>query len=94
MGLFPATLKQANNMIEQLHRHHKCVQGHRFSIGYKDEDGKILGIAVVGRPVAREVDQYNVAEITRLVTDSSRNVCSILYSACARAAKAMGYKWI
>ena len=92
--LFPANLKQANEMVEQFHRHHKRVVGHRFSIGCRDESGIIHGVAIVGRPVAREVDQYEVAEITRLVTDGTPNACSMLYGACARAAKAMGYKWI
>ena len=81
-------------MVERLHRHHKPVTGHRFSIGCKDASGKIVGIAIVGRPVARLTDQNNVAEITRLVTDGTKNACSFLYSACARAAMAMGYQWI
>ena len=89
LKLFPATLKQANEMIANLHRHHKRVVGHRFSIGC--QDSVVHGIAVVGRPVAREVPQYSVAEVTRLVTDGTPHVCSMLYAACARAAKAMGY---
>src|SRR3972149_8340094 len=91
LKLFPATLSQANEMIERLHRHHKRVVGHRYTIGCQDTDGKIHGIAVVGRPVAREVDQYKVAEVTRLVADGTPHVCSKLYAACARAADAMGY---
>jgi len=90
LTLFPATLKQANEMIEKFHRHHKPVVGHRFSIGCEDSNG-VHGIAVVGRPVAREVEQYRVAEVTRLVTDGTPNACSKLYSACARAAEAMGF---
>ncbi|MCK4722320.1 MAG: hypothetical protein KAT75_03395 [Dehalococcoidia bacterium] len=89
LRLFPTTLKQANEMIEQLHRHHKRVAGHRFTIGCRD--GDVHGIAVVGRSVAREVPQYSVAEVTRLVSDGTPHVCSMLYAACARAAKAMGY---
>jgi len=93
LRLFPATLKQANEMIERLHRHHKKVVGHRFSIGCEDEKG-IHGIIVVGRPVARAIPQYQVAEVTRLVTDGTPNICSKLYAASARAADAMGYDWI
>ncbi len=89
LRLFPATLKQANEMIERLHRHHKKVVGHRFTIGCQDD--VVHGIAVVGRPVARAVPQYNIAEVTRLVSDGTPHVCSMLYAACARAAKAMGY---
>lgn len=78
-------------MVERWHRHHKPVQGHRFSIGVFDESGECHGAAVVGRPVARETDQYRVAEVTRLVTDGTFNACSALAGAAARAAKAMGF---
>ena len=94
LSLFPATLKQANEMVERLHRHHKPVVGHRFSIGCEDENGAAHGMAIVGRPVAREIDQNRVAEVTRLVTDGTPHVCSKLYAACARAAEAIGYNWI
>ncbi len=94
LQLFPATLKQANEMVERLHRHHKPVVGHRFSIGCEDENGIAHGMAIVGRPVAREIDQNRVAEVTRLVTDGTPHVCSKLYAACARAAEAIGYNWI
>lgn len=90
LKVIPLTLKQANSLIFSLHRHHKPVVGHRFSIGVEN-DGTICGAAVVGRPVSKAYDAYNVAEVTRLVTDGTKNVCSILYSACARAAKAMGF---
>jgi hypothetical protein len=94
LSLFPATLKQANEMVERLHRHHKPVVGHRFSIGCEDENGVAHGMAIVGRPVARAIDQNRVAEVTRLVTDGTPHVCSKLYAACARAAEAIGYNWI
>jgi hypothetical protein len=94
LRLFPATLAQANEMVEKYHRHHKPVVGHRFSIGCKDEFGIIHGCAIVGRPVARMTDQNNIAEVTRLVTDGTPHVCSKLYAACARAAEAMGYEMI
>jgi hypothetical protein len=86
----PLTLKQANELIAAMHRHHKPVVGHRFTIGAEVE-GRLVGAAVVGRPVARNVPQYTVAEVTRLVTDGTKNACSFLYAACARAAAAMGF---
>lgn len=90
MRVVPLTLKQANELIASLHRHHKPVVGHRFSIGV-EHDGELVGAAVVGRPVARAVEQYRVAEVTRLVTDGSKNACSALYSAAARICKEMGF---
>lgn len=86
----PLTLKQANALVARLHRHHKPVQGHRFSIGVR-RGRSLIGAAIVGRPGARRTAQYRIAEVTRLVSDGTPNVCSALYSACARAAQAMGF---
>jgi hypothetical protein len=93
MKIVPLELKELNALVESLHRHHKRVQGHRFSIGV-EKDGVIIGGCSVGRPVARHTDQKKVVEVTRLVTNGEKNVCSMLYSAAARAAKAIGYEKI
>lgn len=85
-------LKTANLLVEQLHRHHKPVQGHRFSIGCMNATNQLVGACIVGRPVARLAGHpTDVLEVTRLVTDGTKNVCSMLYAAAARAGKAMGY---
>jgi len=94
LRIIPLTLKVANNMVLKFHRHHKPCVGHRFSIGIVDETGTIRGAAIVGRPVSREVAQYEVAEVNRLVTDGCKNACSVLYGACARIAKEMGFSKI
>jgi len=89
--LCPMTLKEANAYVEQHHRHHGPVVGHKFSIGLSDGE-KIVGVAIVGRPVARHLDDGWTLEVNRLCTDGTRNACSMLYSAAWRAARAMGYK--
>jgi hypothetical protein len=86
-------LEEANAFVAQHHRHHRPVIGHLFSIGAA-KDGKIVGIAIVGRPVARMRDDGETAEVTRLCTDGTRNACSFLYGASARAAFALGFKRI
>src|SRR5947207_4179625 len=92
LRIVPLTIKQANAFIAEHHRHHKPVVGHRFSIAAVDlESNAIVGIAVVGRPVARMCNPDKVAEVTRLATNGAKNVCSFLYSAAARAAKEMGF---
>ena len=50
------------------------------------------GVAICGRPVSRHLDDGLTLEINRLCTDGTKNACSILYGACARIAKNMGYK--
>lgn len=86
----PMTLKEANAFVSQYHRHHKPVVGHKFSIGCTDGE-KIVGVAIVGRPVSRVLDDGWTLEVNRLCTDGTRNACSMLYAAAWRAARAMGY---
>ncbi len=90
MQIVPLTLRQANELVARFHRHHKKAVGHRFSIGLI-VNNQLVGAAIVGRPVAREIEQYSIAEVTRLVTDGTMNACSALYSACARICKEMGF---
>ncbi len=88
-------LAEANALVDELHRHHKPVRGHRFSVGAVDtKSGKLVGAAIVGRPVARAVNYKTTLEVTRLVTDGTKNACSFLYAAAARAGKELGYNKI
>ena len=91
LELVPISLKEANAFVSEHHRHHKPVVGHKFSVGASD-GGKVVGVAIVGRPVSRYLDDGNTLEVTRLCADGTKNACSFLYSACWRCAKNMGYK--
>lgn len=51
----------------------------------------MIGCAVCGRPVSRHYDNGLTCEINRLCTDGTYNACSMLYGACCRVAKEMGY---
>lgn len=86
-------LPDANAFVSEHHRHHKPVIGHLFSIGAALGD-QLVGVAIVGRPVARMRDDGVTAEVTRLCTDGTRNACSFLYGASARAAFALGFQRI
>ena len=96
LKIVPMELKELNSLVERWHRHHKRVQGHRFSIGVMDtKTGEIVGGCSVGRPVARNGGSpKEVLEITRLVTNGHKNACSILYAAAARVGRELGYKKI
>jgi hypothetical protein len=91
LTVIPVTLKQANELVSKLHRHHKPCVRHRFSIAVQDDDGTLRGAAIVGRPTGRKNPQYAWAEVTRLVTDGTKNACSMLYAAVARICKEMGF---
>lgn len=90
LRLVPLTLAEANVFTERLHRHHGPVVGHKFSLGAAKRS-EIVGVAIVGRPVSRHRDDGLTLEVTRLCTDGTRNACSFLYGAAARAAFALGY---
>jgi len=91
----PLELRELNELVEKWHRHHKRVQGHRFSIGVIDTNtGDLVGGCSVGRPVARRINSKEVLEVTRLVTNGHKNACSILYAAAARVGRELGYKKI
>lgn len=93
MDVSEISLKEANAYVEKHHRHHGRVVGHKWSLAaYKD--GHICGVAIVGRPTGRYLDDGHTLEVTRLCTDGTRNACSALYSACARRAKREGYEKI
>ncbi|QNK41851.1 XF1762 family protein [Caproicibacter fermentans] len=91
LDIVPVSLAEANEFVRRYHRHHRPVVGHKFSIGCTDGE-KIVGVAIVGRPVSRYLDDGWTLEVTRLCTDGTRNACSMLYAAAWRAARAMGYK--
>jgi hypothetical protein len=93
MKLKTISLKSANEFVATNHRHHKPVVGHKFSLS-AIQDEKIVGVVIVGRPVARLRDNGTTLEVTRLCTDGTRNVCSFLYGAAVRAGKALGYQKI
>ena len=95
LEVFPISLKQANEIVLNLHRHHGRKHVHTFSIGLRDKDtGVIHGAAIISKPCARGYNDKPWVEVSRLVTDGVPNGCSMLYSAAARAAKEMGYERI
>lgn len=88
--VIPMTLAEANAFVTKWHRHHKPVPGCKFCIGVALD--YVCGVAIVGRPVARMLDDGWTLEVNRTCTDGTRNANSMLYGACRRAAWALGYK--
>jgi hypothetical protein len=90
--LVPVSFRDACGFVSLWHRHLAPPIGHRYSIGAADEAEVLRGVAIVGRPVARHFDNGVTLEVTRLASDGTPNVSSMLYGACWRAAAAMGYR--
>ena len=88
----PVKFADACGFVATWHRHHRPPIGHRFSVGVVTEDDTLVGVAMVGRPVARAYDDGMTLEVTRSATDGTPNANSALYGAAWRAAKALGYR--
>ncbi|WP_342358077.1 XF1762 family protein [Actinoplanes ianthinogenes] len=86
----PITRDAAVAFVDHVHRHHRRPQGYRFAVGVANETD-LVGVAMAGRPVARALDDGRTIEVTRVATDGTYNACSMLYGACWRAARALGY---
>jgi hypothetical protein len=90
LRIVPVNRDQAFAFIADWHRHHAPPLGYRYALGVASGD-LLVGVATVGRPVARHYDDGSTVEVTRVATDGTPHACSALYGACWRAAKAMGY---
>ena len=91
MRLKPITHKAAKAFVRETHRHLKPPVGAVFVLSVVDDDDIVRGVAIVGRPVARMLDDGVTLEVTRLATDGAKNACSMLYGAAVRIARSMGY---
>lgn len=91
LEIVPVDFAEACAFVRFYHRHHRPPQGQKFSIGAALA-GKMVGVAMVGRPVARHLDDGWTLEVIRLCTDGTSNACSKLYSACWRIVRQMGYR--
>lgn len=94
LTLCPITLREANDFVAQFHRHNgrSARNGGKFAIGVEAEC--LVGVAIVGNPLSATLMDGFTAEVLRVcVSDPPpKNACSMLYSACWRAWRAMGGK--
>ena len=91
LQLVPVNFDTACRFVAMWHRHHQPPVGHKFSIGVADGE-TLVGVAMVGRPVARHLDDGRTLEVNRTATDGTKNANSMLYGASWRAASALGYR--
>jgi hypothetical protein len=92
LQIIPVSISEAKVFVDKHHRHRVAPVGGKFAVGVADEDGIVHGVAMVGRPVSRGLDDSWTLEVQRLCTDGTKNACSMLYSACWRAARALGWR--
>lgn len=90
MRLQPYPIKHALPFVGAVHRRLPKIQGGMWSVALKAEQ-EVRGVAVVGRPNARMLDNGERLQVLRVaVVVGTPNGCSMLYGACSRAARAMG----
>jgi hypothetical protein len=91
LEIVPVKFDEACEFIAQVHRHHEPPQGWMWGCAVSDGQ-KIVGVVMVGRPVARHRDDGWTLEAIRCCTDGTKNACSKLYAAAWRASRALGYR--
>ena len=91
LEIVPCSIGDAREFIAQHHRHHDPPVSGLFAVAVAIGE-TIEGVAIVGRPVARGLQDGFTAEVTRVATLGARNACSMLYGAAWRAARALGYR--
>lgn len=89
--LVPLELYEAQAFVNKHHRHNVAPHRDKFRIGLACGD-ELIGVAMIGRPVARHNDDGMTLEVIRCcVLDGYKDACSKLYAAAWRAARNLGY---
>jgi hypothetical protein len=89
----PMYITEALKFVDNFHRHNDPPVSGLFAVGASD--GKqLVGAAIVGRTVARGLDDGETAEVVRccVIESSPKGTCSFLYARCWQAAKALGWR--
>ena len=93
LQVIPISLREANDFVTSFHRHNGRTSrdGGKFAIG-ASTDEQLVGVAIVGRPIARLLDNAYTAEVLRTCTspEAPKGAVSFLYAACWRIWRAMG----
>lgn len=93
LEMVPITRKEAQHFVEEHHRHLGRVTAAIFHLAVADtERDRVVGVALVGRPINPVHCDGWTLEVNRCATDGTRNACSKLYAAAWRVARNMGYK--
>lgn len=91
LRIVPINLREANEFVYQHHRTHDPARGCKFCLAVANGE-TVCGIAIVGRPVVRMLDDGWTLEVNRACTDGTKNANSMLYGACWRVVRNLGYR--
>ena len=85
MKIVTLSVKDAEAFLAKHERHYKAPVEAICAIGVGDDDG-LHGAAILGRNSAEE------GELAHIYVDGASQGYSLLYGACWRALKALGYR--
>jgi hypothetical protein len=97
--IVPVSQSTAKAFVRQHHGHCPPPAGWRFGVGLRNGH-QLIGVVMVGRPVARQLDPERIVEVNRLCVRRDLpegltwNACSILYAWAAREARQRGFEAI
>lgn len=94
LRIVPTTLREANAFVKRHHRHHPPARGCVFVLAVA-RGADVVGVAIVGRPKARMLQDGWTAEVTRVCTldgEPGRHAASKLYGAAWRITQQLGYR--
>ena len=91
LRVVPTTISDAQVFVKRHHRHHGPAHSYLFAVAVADAYD-VRGVAIIGRPVARMLQDGWTAEVVRVCTDGAKNACSMLLGASWRAARALGWR--
>ncbi|WP_374223810.1 XF1762 family protein [Streptomyces sp. ISL-11] len=75
LALAPVRFREAAEFVRLWHRHHRPPPGQVFAIGAEDQGGVLHAVAIVGRPVARHLDDGRTLLVQR---DVPKGACTSL----------------
>ena len=90
LELQPMSVRDAMQHVRSWHRHSRRIQGGLFAACVVDPDGWPVGVAIVGRPVSRVLQERGYLEVVRVATTGARNACSMLYGWASREVRSRG----
>lgn len=93
LTIAPVSQREAKAFIERHHRHHRPPAGAVFCLAAAAGE-RIVGVAMVGRPVARMLDDGWTLEVNRtcIAPDAPHGANSLLYARSWKVTRALGYR--
>jgi hypothetical protein len=87
LKLSPIGITDAGRYVGRWHRHNDVPAGGIVAQCTLNADGWVCGVAIIGRPVSRILQERGLTEVIRVSTDGTRNACSMLLGWAARWAR-------